>query len=136
MMLRHLEHGHEIDRTIGRIASGGKQLRIIKALYDNDSIFGKTGENYLQVSAKLIRDIWLPADARFLSVDRFIIMLLTEDGPQYIPEFKLADMDYIKRSGMKGIYYTREFANWCYNEVMLTDGRMKTLRTRYIQKSQ
>ena len=64
-LLRHIErhHAQKKFRSEGgaflgtglHVASGTKQLKIIKALYDDDSLYGSMAINYLQRSADITR---------------------------------------------------------------------------------
>ena len=118
------------------MASGTKQLRVMKALFDADSISGCFGNTYLATSAKLLRDACYPYMPHVLTIDREIILVLDASGPRYVLESQLHALDYIKRSGLRGTYFTKDFADWCYAEAIILKGKIKTLRAHYIRKAQ
>ena len=146
LLLRHLDQRHAWTQKISAkgtslgkgfcVASGTKQIRILKAIFDNDALSGHYRSDYLRSSATLIREICHPNIPRTLWIDPFLILVFTCNGPRYELESKIPRLDYLKRSGMRGIYYDQKFAEWCYAEALILKGKMKTLRTRYIRRSQ
>jgi hypothetical protein len=109
-MLRHLDHHHCWEKVRsakgklrgkgGCVASGTKQLRIIKAKFDNDSIMGQYGNDYLAHSANWLRQVFGSDPSSYLQIDRALIMLLSITGPTYVLKAKLPDRPYVKRSGV------------------------------------
>ena len=145
-MLRHIKSHHcseqqatDTRMKLGKgccVASGTKQLRVMKALFDADSVSGCFGTTYLSTSAKLLRDMCHPYIPHVLKIDPEIVLVLDVSGPRYVLESQLHALDYIKRSGLRGTYVTKDFADWCYAEAIILKGKIKTLRVHYIRKAQ
>ena len=95
----------------GCVASGTKQLRIIKAKLDNDSIIGQYGNDYLAHSTSWLRQLFGSDPPSYLQIGRALVMLLSTTGPTYMLKAKFIDLPYMKRSGKGCMYYAMEFAN-------------------------
>ena len=98
--------------------SGTKQLKVAVALCDSDAASARQGDNYLQRSAQLIRSSVVPAlDSSRNDIDRFMRLVLTQDGPEF------RNLDLVKKDGslrrVGNQYYTRDFANVLYREMLL-----------------
>jgi hypothetical protein len=117
------------------VASGTKQLKIIKALYDDDSLYDRMGAKYLHRSAEIICRAFVQTPAsNIIKMDKSIVLVLDVTGPKYVSKEDSAMMPLLRR-GSRSFYYTREFANALFNDALLLQGRMKKIRNIAVQRS-
>ena len=116
------------------VASGTKQLKIIKALYDGDSLYGRMDDNYLQRSADVIRRAFVRPPAKFIiHMDQRIVLVLDVTGPKYVSKTDSEMIPFLIR-GARSFCYTREFANALFNDALLQQRRMKKIRNAAVQQ--
>ena len=117
------------------VASGTKQLKIIKALYDDDSLYDRMGFNYLQRSADVICRAFVQMPATIIiEMDKRIVLVLDVTGPKYVSKTDSAILPLLRR-GSRSFYYTRECANALFNDALLQQGRMKKIRNAAVQRA-
>ena len=106
------------------ICSGTKQLKICCALFDNDQIRGDRLGNFLARSAELLRTtVKPPLSSKVNEIDREIRLVLTGQGPEYWSLSTLKE-SHVRR--VRNLYYTREFADIVYQELLLCYAKCKT----------
>jgi len=144
---RHCKHPIKVTKgTIGArrwmgqgcfVASGFKQIKVIKCLYDNDTLNSPERSddwNYLSRSASIIRESLSPAVPHALLVDRLLVLLLDKGGPRLVSRSNLVDMDYVRKS-TRQIYITQEFANVTFDDGLLYNANMNKIRISAIRRA-
>ncbi len=144
-VLNHLSKHHAKTKTetetgihLGTglyVASGTKQLRLIRALYDSDAMRADKKNDYLQRCAQLLRDLFQqPQSQCWLGIDRGIILVLGTAGPYYVARDSVRTMAYLRR-GTRSFYYTQGFTNTVFNDMLLCCPRMKTIRAWAVRRA-
>ena len=135
-MRGHLEH-HGGDLEGGSLHSfvpaGTKQLKVIKALFDNDRLCTSGSATYLHRSAVLIRSsVSGQVDHSSANIDKEIRLVLTAQGIHY------QSHDYILESQMyrraKNLFYDLSFAKALIRESLLQAGRTKMIRCQLVHQ--
>ena len=118
----HIRRYHTDARQF--ICSGTKQLKVCCALFDHDQIQGCARGNYLARSAELLRTMVVPALSHTVNeIHREIRLVLTGRGPEYWAQSSLQSSS-VRR--VRNLYYTREFADLVYQELLLCHAKCKT----------
>ena len=79
----HLRRHHVAAKQF--VCSGKKQLKVILALHDSDSVRKENGADYLFRSAMLLRtQVVPPLDRNKSLIDKNLRLLLEKDGPRYV----------------------------------------------------
>ncbi|CAJ1402799.1 unnamed protein product [Effrenium voratum] len=107
--------------------SGTKQVKLLLALYDEDCMRGKDGQNYLQRSSDTLRQTVAPSllSSR-TDIDKFIRIVFTAAGPVYRNLDALTDGEPLRR--VRNIYYTRCFAHLVVREMLLCNAKATWLK--------
>ncbi len=115
------------------VASGIKQFKVIKALYDRDTLLQVNGTNYLCRSAETLRSSIRPAlSSTDHRIDRKIVFFIGKDGPEYINVTAARESSGIRRLGYT--YFGKDFAEDFLHEVAISFGRVKPARARLIRQ--
>ena len=118
----HIRRYHTEARQF--ICSGTKQLKVCCALFDHDQIQGCARGNYLARSSELLRTMVAPALSHTVNeIDREIRLVLTGRGPEYWAQSSLQSCN-VRR--VRNLYYTHEFADLVYQELLLCHAKCKT----------
>ena len=98
---------------------GSRQLLLIKALFDNDSLDGKIRQDYLWTSTTALAKIftYTVAPRRHKCYGRYIHIKLSHDGPHLFTAFSAADTRELRRVG--NFYYDESFANAFFREALV-----------------
>ena len=128
--LQHHISGYH-TRLTQYVCSGTKQMKVIAALWDHDSLLRVSpGNFYLRRSAEILREsVKPPLSATANSIDKDIRLVLTNTGPVYMSKaFIDASTDTFRRA--RNIYYTREFAEMLRGEVLMHNARVRSFQPR------
>ncbi|CAJ1377905.1 unnamed protein product [Effrenium voratum] len=114
--------------------SGTKQVKLLLALYDEDCMRGKDGQNYLQRSSDTLRQTVAPSllSSR-TDIDKFIRIVFTAAGPVYRNLDALTDGEPLRR--VRNIYYTRCFAHLVVREMLLCNAKVRAMIPRVTQEA-
>ena len=114
---------------------GSRQLLLIKALFDNDSLDRKHRQDYLWTSTSALAKIfaYTVAPRRHKCYGRYIHIKLSHDGPHLFPAFSSADTSELRRVG--NFYYDESFANAFSREALVVHGRLKPIRYSFIRRA-
>ena len=114
---------------------GSRQLLLVKALFDNDSLDGRIRRDYLYAStcalAKVIATTETPR--RHKCYGRYIHIKLSHDGPHLFLAFSTADKIGLRRVG--NFHYDESFANAFFREALVVHGRLKPIRYSFIKRA-
>ena len=113
---RHMKHHCEKNA----FTLSGKQLRLIKSMYDTDLLAGISKETYLAESAAIIRATVTPAlaDTSFqgAKLDKGIVLVQDINGPFF------ANRDTVIKDGLTRhvgrVFFTKEFAEFVFREML------------------
>ena len=112
----HLRRHHVAAKQF--VCSGKKQLKVILALHDSDSVRKENGADYLFRSAMLLRtQVVPPLDRNKSLIDKNLRLLLEKDGPRYVNQKALGEQIVARR--VLNIYYDKSFAEMVYREIVL-----------------
>ena len=112
----HLRRHHVAAKQF--VCSGKKQLKVILALHDSDSVRKENGADYLFRSAMLLRtQVVPPLDRNKNFIDKNLRLLLEKDGPRYVNQKALGEQIVARR--VLNIYYDKSFAEMVYREIVL-----------------
>ncbi|CAL1156102.1 unnamed protein product [Cladocopium goreaui] len=112
----HLRRHHVAAKQF--VCSGKKQLKVILALHDSDSVRKENGADYLFRSAMLLRtQVVPPLDRNKSFIDKNLRLLLEKDGPRYVNQKALGEQIVARR--VLNIYYDKSFAEMVYREIVL-----------------
>ena len=127
--MEHLLHYH--DRAHQYVCSGTKQLKVIAALWDHDTMIGSEGHSgYLRRSADILRKSLVPGlSADVNAIDKQIRLAFTKDGPVYLNSDSVVGGETPFRRVRK-IYYTRDFAEMLKAEVLVYHARVRSFLPR------
>ena len=108
------------------VASGTKQLKIAKALYDHHCFAASPCGDLLRRSVTVLRETVVPALSKWiLYIDRSLVLVLEAAGPSFRNEAVLAQPQEHRRVG--NTYYDRIFASMILRESLLLHGRIRPL---------
>lgn len=98
----HLRRHHVAAKQF--VCSGKKQVKVILALHDSDSVRKENGADYLFRSAVLLRtQVVPPLDRNKNFIDKSLRLLLEKDGPRYVNQKALGEQIVARR--VLNIYY-------------------------------
>ena len=121
---QHVTTYHTAARQF--VCSGTKQVKVISALFDHDQVVGHTGKSYLRRSAYILADTVRPSlSKKSNEIDRFIRLVLTGQGPLYKNLDALQGDDAVPVRRARNLYYTRDFAELVYQEILLCNAKCK-----------
>ena len=105
------------------ICSGAKQTKVACALFDIDQITGICGHDYIQRSADVLKkSLRLPLRVCVNQIDRYIRLVLTEDGPTYVIVTALHTEIFVRRA-----HYTQGMADIVYQEMLMCNAKFKAV---------
>ena len=126
-LVTHLQKSHNEGNQF--VASGTKQKRLAVALFDADMLAGREPMDLLARSASLLRDtVAPPLPSCTTRIDKSIRLMLTARGPEYVNAQVLGNNVLVRR--VANLYYTRDFANLLFREMMMSKGRLQEALTR------
>ena len=137
-LLQHLRVHHlpKVDTDAVHIkhyvASGHKQAKMIRSMFDCDRLRNQTRSAYLCDSANMLRGSVRPHLTTSRHVDKQIAMVLDREGPTFMNSSSVSSNSMIRSVG--GSLYTVGFAQLVLRESLVLYGRAKPLRTRLLQR--
>ena len=133
---QHVQSQHTSARRLGLhafIASGTKQLKVVRALYDLDMLKGRDAGDYLHRSAQGNRSgVHPPLCSASNNIDRGLAFVLTGKGPMLMSKASLAHSNSVRRVGHT--YYTKCFAECALTDAVLEHGRARPMRGRLLSR--
>eukprot|EP00438_Fugacium_kawagutii_P027022 Skav232520 [mRNA] locus=scaffold1096:926666:934699:- [translate_table: standard] len=111
------------------VCSGTKQMKVILALHDADCVKRLCGEDFLFRSALLLRkQVQPPLNNAQTNIDKAIRLLFGKEGPVYVNEAIIGHSLSARR--VLNIYYSKEFAEILYREIVLHHSNVKSIWPR------
>ena len=130
-LLDHTSTYHNHSKTKGGmpfVASGSKQAKLIRALYDRDRTVDCHHGSYLQRSSSIMRvSIEPPLSDSVNAIDKQISLVLDADGPRFANHKRVVESNSFRRVGHT--YYTKSFAEKLLREALLQNGRLRPIRS-------
>ena len=122
-VMEHVQKYHTTKRQF--CCSGTKQVRVIQALFDDDQLRNiQPSARYLRRSAAVLRTSIGNEDGSINHLDRRLRLVLTEKGPVYKSLQHVAENETVYRRA-KNLYYTHGFADMLFQEMMVSNAKMK-----------
>ena len=129
-LLHHINTYHTEQRQY--LCSGTKQLKVVCALFDNDQIASQKGSRYMSRSAEILRaTVSPPLASDSNGIDRHIRLVFAGAGPQFWNKAVVDESDNLRR--VRNVYYTVEFADVVYRELLLRNAKCKAAIPRILQ---
>ena len=126
----HLRRHHVAAKQF--VCSGKKQVKVILALHDSDSVRKENGADYLFRSAMLLRtQVVPPLDRNKNFIDKSLRLLLEKDGPRYVNQKALGEQIVARR--VLNIYYDKSFAEMVYREIVLHHSNVPWQQNMHVQ---
>lgn len=133
-LLDHTSSYHNDQKLKGGmpfVASGSKQAKLIRALYDHDRTLGRIVGSYLQRSSTILRGtVQPPLSDSVNAIDKQISLVLDADGPRFANHTTIAGSSNCRRIGHT--YCTKAFSEKLLRESLLQHGRLRTIRSSLI----
>lgn len=128
-LLDHIDRDHCRERFY--VPAGRKMLNVVYALFDEDQINRIRCTSYIARAAALLRStVWPALSCRQADVDRSLILVLTERGPEYRNGCVVHHESVLRRVGYT--YYDRSFCTMVVQEFLLQHGRVRSTIPRVI----
>ena len=119
----HVQKYHAAQRQF--CCSGTKQIRVIHALFDEDQLRNlQPRPTYLRRSASLLRASVGEEDGSVNSLDRNLRLVMTNKGPSYKSLQCISQNASLYRRA-KNLYYTHGFADLLFQEMLVSNAKMK-----------
>ena len=133
-VVEHLLRYH--DRAHQYVRSGTKQLKVIAALWDHDTMIGyEARSGYLRRSADILRKSVVPGlSGSVNAIDKQIRLAFTKNGPVYLNAEAVVD-GKIPFRRVHNIYYTHDFAEMLKAEVLVYNARVKSFLPRLAMRT-
>ena len=113
------------------VCSGTKQLKIVCALFDSDQIASRTSSCYIARSAEILREtVSPPLTDNTNAIDRSIRLVFSGAGPQFWNKATVDGSSTLRR--VRNIYYTVDFADVVYRELLLCNAKCKAAIPRIL----
>ena len=129
-LLHHINICHTEQRQY--LCSGTKQLKVGCALFDSDQIALQKGSRYMSRSAEILRaTVSPPLASDSNGIDRHIRLVFAGAGPQFWNKAVVDESDNLRR--VRNVYYTVEFADVVYRELLLCNAKCKAAIPRILQ---
>lgn len=124
-LVHHLRAHHTASRQF--VCSGTKQVRVVAALFDDDSLTGRSVQNrLLQRSAEILRRSVTPAlSGRHNFIDKQIRLCLEGDGPHYRSYDAVLENPSYRRA--RNLFYNMDFAVALRADILMHGTKVKGL---------
>ena len=109
--------------------SGTKQLKVVIALYDNDILMRQVPCKLLSRSAEIVRNTVFPEiQSNIMIIDKLLRVVFDHDGIKFVNADYAINDEIVRRVG--NLFYTRRFAELLLREVLIYNGKMKSVMQR------
>ncbi|CAE8627570.1 unnamed protein product [Polarella glacialis] len=109
--------------------SGTKQLKVVIALYDNDILMRQVHCKLLSRSAEIVRNTVFPEiQSNIMIIDKLLRVVFDHDGIKFVNADYAINDEIVRRVG--NLFYTRRFAELLLREVLIYNGKMKSVMQR------
>lgn len=106
--------------------AGRKQLNLVYSLFDQGQMLRGDTMNLLARASEIMRATIVPAvSASLRDIDREIVLLLREDGVQYVNARTLRQSDHVRLVGYT--YYDQGFWRALVGEALIEHGRIRPI---------
>ena len=114
---------------------GRKQLKLIKALFDDDALKKKVGGKYLERSTDYIKKVLAEQNLpqRKSQYHRLLGLVLTAQGPEYFANLNANSSVGFRRIGYA--YYDESFATAMFRESLSNHGRFRTTYSAFVGRT-
>ena len=135
-MTNHFDNYHNRVNKSGpqkHVAAGGKFLKALMAMYDNDAVSGQRPARLQQRASQLVRE-WVTTSPspRYNVLDGKLSLVLTGHGPCYQNPLDVCELPGVLRVG--NIFVDRDFFELFMHECFQHHGRVKTMRSSLVSR--